>query len=334
MFSLKSLLYFVTAADKGSITAAANALNISQPSITAAVAQLENTFGVQLLVRRHAQGVSLTPAGRRFVAEARSLLAHADELKQSARQLGGGLSGELDVGCFITFAPLLMPALLHSFNMHFPHTRIRLHETHIKNLLERLSDGRIELALTFDLSLEPYLEFEPLAEIPLYALLPSGHRLAASPTVALRDLVAEPLILLGLPESREYFLSIFQRLNLEPRIFFETVSYDMVNAMVAHGHGYSIRHSRSPSATATIGGAGLVYREIEESIKPAWLGIARMKQIRPTRMSIAFAEFCATYIATPPIRPEEGSFGTRILQMTGIETNGVAKDRTSLTRKI
>ena len=59
-YTLKQLSYFVTAADAGSITAAARQLHISQPSISAAIAQLESQFGLELFVRHHAQGLSLT----------------------------------------------------------------------------------------------------------------------------------------------------------------------------------------------------------------------------------------------------------------------------------
>ena len=106
-FTLKQLEYFVAAGEAGSITFAAEKVNISQPSVSAAIAHLEAEFGVQLFIRHHAQGLSLTPAGQRFLLEARSLLAHADDLQQSARGLADELSGELDVGCFITFALLI-----------------------------------------------------------------------------------------------------------------------------------------------------------------------------------------------------------------------------------
>ena len=91
--------------------------------------------------------------------------------------------------------------------------------------------------------------------MPLHALLPEGHRLAQDATVSLIDLAAEPIILLGLPQSRDYFLSIFYNLRLEPRIAHETPSFEMV--------------------------------------RPNRLGLARLGRVRPTRMGAAFAGFCA-----------------------------------------
>src|SRR5438552_13597925 len=82
-YTLKQLAYFTAAAEEESVTGAARALNVSQPSISAAIAHLERVLGVQLFLRHHAQGLSLTAAGRTIFAEARNLLAHAGELATS-----------------------------------------------------------------------------------------------------------------------------------------------------------------------------------------------------------------------------------------------------------
>src|SRR5690606_7242512 len=106
---------------------------------------------------------------------------------------------------------------------------------------------------TYDLGLGPDIEFHELGEVPLHALLPEGHALPKDETVSLADLAAEPLILLGLPQSRDYFLSSFYSLRLAPRIAHETPSFDMVRGLVANGYGCSIMHSRPPSDLALDG---------------------------------------------------------------------------------
>ena len=70
-YTLRQLEYFVTAAERGSVARAAAELNVSQPSVSTAVGKLEQQFGVQLFIRQHAQGVLLTPVGRRLLAQAR-----------------------------------------------------------------------------------------------------------------------------------------------------------------------------------------------------------------------------------------------------------------------
>lgn len=283
------------------MTGASRRTNVSQPSISAAIAQLEAKFGLQLFIRHHAQGLTLTAAGRHLLVEARSLLAQANELRQEALNLGSSLSGELTLGCFLTFAPLLMPGLLRRFAARFAETRVKLHEGHVQGLLEGLRSGRFELALTYDLNLGPDLQFEELAEVPLHVLLPVDHRFAAAEAVSLRELVDEPLVLLGLPHSREYFLSVLYSLRLEPRIAHETPSFEMVRGLVANGYGYAIMHSR-PLGDLTLDGRRLVYRPVLERVRPTRLGLAQLKRARPTRMAGAFAAFCREeFAAAPPM---------------------------------
>ncbi len=76
----KQLRYLVTVAEHNNVTAAAQALYVSQSAISSAIAQLEAMFEANLIIRHQSKGVSLTPAGRNLVAAARNLLAHADEL--------------------------------------------------------------------------------------------------------------------------------------------------------------------------------------------------------------------------------------------------------------
>src|SRR5215510_11918692 len=294
-FTLKHLRYFAAAAERGSVTAAARAIHVSQPSISEAIAHLEAVFDLQLFLRHHAQGLSPTPAGRRLLLEARSLLAHADDLQHSARGLADELSGDLDVGCFITFASLLIPGLLGAFATRFPEIRIKLHEDHTEALLASLRAGRFDLALTYDLNLGADLAFEPLAEVPFHVILPARHRLARRQAVSLKELIDEPLVLLGLPQSRDYFLSVFYGLGLQPRVAYETPSFEMVRGLVANGHGYSVMHSR-PVSEQALDGTRLIYRPVSEKIRPTRLGLARRKDARLRRMATVFTEFCREFL--------------------------------------
>ena len=299
MFTLRHLAYFIAAAEQGGVTGAARSLRVSQPSISAALAELERRLGLKLFVRHHAQGLSPTPAGRQLLGQARRLLAHADELRLAALDLGGGLAGVLDLGCFITFAPIVVPGLLRGFARRFPEARLRLHEAHVQGVLEGLRKGESEIALTYDLDLGPDILFEPLLEVPLHALLPEGHRLARRSAVSLAALAAEPLVLLDLPQSREYFLSIFYALGLKPKVAYESASFDMVRGLVANGLGCAIMHSRPPNGRA-IDGRRLVYRPLVEDVRPTVLGLARLGRLRPTRLADVFAAFCREHFAARP----------------------------------
>jgi DNA-binding transcriptional LysR family regulator len=289
--TLRQLRYFVAAADAGSITGAARTLSISQPSVSAAIAELEASFGLQLFLRHHAQGLSPTPAGRRLAIEARALIAHAEELRQGALDLARKPAGEVSVGCFQTFAPMVVPGLLRALKARYPELLVRLREDHIEGLLEGLRHGRLELALTYDLDLDASLDFTPCMDVPLHVILPHAHRLARKARVGLAELVEEPLVLLGLPHSRDYFLSVFRNLGLEPRVAHETPSFEMVRGLVANGYGYSIMHSR-PASDRSLDGRRLAYRPVREPVRSHRLGVVRLAGSRTTRAAALFVDFC------------------------------------------
>jgi DNA-binding transcriptional LysR family regulator len=295
-YTLKQLRYFVAAAEAGSVTGAGQRLHVSQPSISAAIAQLEERFGVALFIRHHAQGLSLTAAGRRLLTEAKALLDHAEDLRQRAIGLGKDLAGDLHVGCFQTFAPLVLPQVLREFAVAFPDITVHLHENHVQGVLDTLRGGQSELALTYDLALGEDIDFTPLTEVPLYAFIAEGHPLAGQERVSLRALVDYPMILLSLPQSRDYFLSILYSQRLQPRIAYETPSFEMMRGLVANSDGFSIMHSR-PASELSLDGRRLAYRPLAEALRPTQLGIARLSVSRPTRKAAAFIDFCSTHFA-------------------------------------
>lgn len=101
-FTLVQLRYFAAAAEEESMTGTANRLVVSQSAVSTAVRNLERELGVQLLIRHHARGLSLTPAGERSHRELRDFLSHAEQLAEAAHAFGSSVAGDLSVGCFVT----------------------------------------------------------------------------------------------------------------------------------------------------------------------------------------------------------------------------------------
>jgi DNA-binding transcriptional LysR family regulator len=114
-FTLKQLSYFVAAGESGSILKAAENIHVSQPSISNAIAHLESVFQLQLFIRHHAQGMSLTTAGSQIMEQAKRLLRDADELNGFAGKLSDQVFGSINSGCFIPLAPIVTPELCHDF---------------------------------------------------------------------------------------------------------------------------------------------------------------------------------------------------------------------------
>ena len=209
-FTLRQLEYFVAVGEKGSIAQASERVNVSSPSISAAISQLEEEFGLSLFVRKHAHGLSLTQAGRQFMDQAKRVLVEAEELNRLAGDISGIVQGPLNIGCLLTFAQMLLPAIRRAFEERFPNTCVRQIEADQLSLFERLRRADIDIALSYDLEIPPDLDFLPLRRLPPYAMLPFDHPLAEKVEVSIEDLVDHPMVLLDLPLSSNYFLSFFE----------------------------------------------------------------------------------------------------------------------------
>ena len=290
-FTLRQLEYLVAVADCGSVAMAAQRVNVSSPSISAAIAQLEAAYGVQLFIRRHAQGLALTEGGRVFTDAAREVLASASRLTDRAGEIAGVVAGALTVGCLVTFAQVILPGLRRSFCDAFPAVEFGQIEGHQADLFDGLRRARLDVALTYDLDIPPDLEFQPLVPLAPYALFPVGHALAGRVTVSPADLAGFPMVLLDLPHSADYFLSFFSDAGLVPRIAERTRDLGVMRAMVANGFGYSIANIWLGSDLVP-DGKRLAFVPLVAGMRPMRIGLLLAKGAVPRRAVAAFMDHC------------------------------------------
>jgi DNA-binding transcriptional LysR family regulator len=295
-FTLRQLEYFVAACEAGSVTLAAERIPVSQSSVSAAVAQLEAALEVQLLIRHHAQGVSPTPAGRRFLPRARALLREAGELERFSSELTEELRGPLDLGVLVTIAPIIAPRLCQEFQRRHPAVELRLAEEGQDELLAGLRHGLLSLALTYDLELGDNIAFDPLAELPPYAIFASGHPLARRREVGVGELAEHPLILLDLPLSRQYFESLFAAEGRRPLVRHRSAHLDVIRTLVANGYGYSLVNAR-PRLDRALDGRRLRSVPLAGQPRALVLGIGALAGSRPTRAAEAFRDHCRGLVA-------------------------------------
>lgn len=294
-YSLRQLRYFVATAETLSFTAAAKRLHISQPSISTALAELETSFGVQLFVRHHASGLSLTLPGRDLLVHARNLLKSAEELQLTAQELDGGVSGTISLGCLVSLAPPLMPSLISEFVRDHAAIAFMTTEAHQDGLLSGLGDGSLDIALTYSLDIAEGVIFTPLVSLPPYVILPKQHRLARAAKVSLKDLLTEPYVMLDLPHSREYFSTLFDAAGGRPVAAFRSSQPEVVRGMVANGLGYSILNFPLASYR-TVDGNEFVVKRFKEAVPATTLGIAMSSTVRQREVVKRFAAFCESYI--------------------------------------
>ncbi|GAA4616924.1 LysR family transcriptional regulator [Saccharopolyspora hordei] len=303
-FTLVQLRYFCAVAELENMTAAAAALNVTQSTLSSAVAQLEQVMGTQLFTRLPRRGLRLTSAGRRLHDNALRLLEEADQLPGVVREEGPTLVGDLTVGVFGPLAPFRAAVILEEFEREHPGVTLSFLEGDQEFLRRALRDGRCEVALMYDLGLGGELPRRVLRRIPPHVIVSPDHPLAATPDqpVSLRELAGEPFILLDLPHSREYYLSLFKLLGVAPRIRHRASGYETVRAFVARGHGYSVLNQRLPH-DLTYAGSPVVPLPLAEELPPIEVLLVRPIGSRPTLKAQAFEDVCLRVYGVAPEFP-------------------------------
>ncbi|MBU2965828.1 LysR family transcriptional regulator [Amphritea sp. 2_MG-2023] len=294
-FTLKQLHYFATVVETESIAEASRKLHIAQPSISIAIKNLEETFGQKLLIRHHAQGVSLTPSGRSFYDKASELLRLSYEFEQNTLAGSEKTRGKISIGSFASVAPMYLPKLIAGFKATYPDIEIQLHDGEQHEIMAGLHRGQFDLAFLYDLELDNSIRKETLnAPHKPYALLPAGHPLALKDSVSLAELSHEPMILLDVIPSRNYFLSLFAEKGLHPEVAYTSPSIEMVRCMVGQGQGFSILVTR-PSTNMTYDGQELAYVDIVDDMESSTLIMAYLKTNEPTKPARLFIDYCHNF---------------------------------------
>ncbi len=299
LFTLRQLTCFVAACEEGGIGNAATRLRLAQATVSGALADLERVLGVELLVRGPRRRAVVTPAGRQLLPRARVVLDAARQLAEQSAEIRGEVSGELPVGCLVTLAPVLAPRVFAMFEERWPEARPMLQTGDQETLLGLLRRGEIDLALTYDLGLDDRTLFEPLALYPPYCLLAADHSLARHPSLTLSVLADEPLVLLDLPLSRDYFFALFADAGVTPTVARRSGDPELVRSLVAHGFGYTLANAL-PAATQSVDGAPLRAVALAGDPRALSIGLARRAGVTLSRTGAAFADTCAAVLGGVP----------------------------------
>jgi LysR family hydrogen peroxide-inducible transcriptional activator len=249
--TLQMLRYLVEAADAGTLRGAADACGVSQPTLSAQLAKLEDELDAILLERgRH--GVRLTAAGQRALAHARSILHEVDRLRAACRTVAQPLAGPLHLGVIPTAGMYLMPRLLKAIQHHHPRAELHLREEVTAQLLHRLREGELDAAIT-SLPIEATtLTWCELLTEPFDAIVPADHALASRRRIARRDLQDVSLLLLEDGHCLREQTASFCQMPAGRRGI-QATSVESLRQMVAGGLGCSLlprmavtgRHARA-----------------------------------------------------------------------------------------
>lgn len=262
--TLRQLNYAIAAARYGSLTAAAEALHISQPSISTAITQIEEYFGRPLFVRQRGSGISLTAFGQAALVKAKEVLSNVEALEALADE-GSAPHGEFVLGCFEDLAPYCVPPILARLDRKYPAINVIIREEGFDNIGRHLDDGVADLAITYDLGLPTSVVRVVLCELAPHALLPADHPFCAQASVTLAQLATQPLILTDQAQSWQHMLELFHTRGVQPVRSVRTGSFELQRGMVANHLGVAIAYSR-PFSDFSYDGQQLVRKPIADPL--------------------------------------------------------------------
>lgn len=192
--NLQDLKYFAAVAEFRHFGRAAEACNISQPTLSGQIRKLEDELGVSLLERSNKR-VDVTPVGHQILEHARRALAEAAHIEAVARAARDPLVGALRLGVIPTLAPYLLPLILEPLRKVFPGLTIELWEDQTRLLVEGLRNHKLDAALVASSIGSPEFAETILFAEPLIAVLPAGHELTRYKTVDETSLAKDLLVM-------------------------------------------------------------------------------------------------------------------------------------------
>jgi DNA-binding transcriptional LysR family regulator len=230
---------------RGSFSAAADALGLTQSAVSQHVAALEREAGLPL-VERGIRPTQLTEAGRVLVGHGTAIAARLDDAEQELGELAGRRSGRLRFGSFPTALTTFVPTALARLRREHPAVVLTVVDDHLQGLLPRLTDGTLDLAVVFEHDIlpagAPGLRRIPLFDDTYRAVLPAEHRLARRRAAVGLSELAEDVWVGG--HTASAWFSIVRHscraAGFEPRTSLASDDYRAVQAFVAAGLGVAV----------------------------------------------------------------------------------------------
>jgi len=238
--TLTELRYVVAVADERHFGRAAERCYVSQPSLSAAIKNLEEELGV-LIFERGKGEVLVTPIGAEVVAQARRALAEAGRVKSVAEQGRNPLEGPLRLGVIHTVAPYLLPDLVAALARSAPRMPLDIEENLTANLDGMLKSGLIDAAIVALPYGEPGITVRPLYSEAFRVILPAKHRWARRHAIRADELAAENLLLLNAGHCfRDQVLDACREFSRAPHQGKQGNSLETIRNMVTSGIGISV----------------------------------------------------------------------------------------------
>ena len=261
---IRHLRHFLAVADELHFGRAARRLNMEQAPLSQSIKRFEADLGVTLFDWSRRGGTRLTLAGAQLLDGARETVSKFDLTISTIRDTGGPPALPISVGFVTTGILRILPAAIKRFYGVHPDIRIKLAEASTPDLVERVLDQRLDLALINDPPERPSsLTFELLRRDPIVAALPGAHPLASTDTVSLHALATTPMIFYPRavsPGLHDGILKAFSTVGQTPRIEQEAQFTPTILSLVSAGLGYAL----IPESAQALPYKNIVFRAVTD----------------------------------------------------------------------
>lgn len=240
MATLRQFTYLVALADCRNFRRAADAVNVSQPTLSQQLRALEARLGVTL-IERNESPVQLTPVGREVLARARKVLIDVKDIEDMATRSKSGMGGTVRFGVTPTLGPYLMPGIVASLHQQFPDMRLYIREGIPDEQARELARGELDMLLSPLPVAGSNLYIEPLFREPLHIVSPPDHSLAQSALVRKEALAGAGFMSLDRRHhAHRQVRQICDELGADVLEDYEGTSLDSLRQMCGSGLGLAI----------------------------------------------------------------------------------------------
>ncbi|MEO6273204.1 MAG: LysR family transcriptional regulator [Rhodoferax sp.] len=273
---LRHLRYFVAVAELGSVSRAAEKLFIAQPPLTTQIKQLEDEIGTPLFVR-YPRGVRLTPAGSRFLTEAKDLLARAERAKRLALQADDALGGLVQIGFVPSASHTVLARLLRALKTSLPQLEVTVQEMVTSAQVVALQERQIDIGIGRpSATTRKQISIGTEMDDPFCLALPQDHPLAALSAIELPTVANEAFVFFTRQVGPAYFdqiIGLCTDCGFSPQIRFEASTIYGVLDLVSAGLGLAI----VPASATVLFTQHVVFRPILKPTRPCSMALLHRK---------------------------------------------------------
>ncbi len=242
MFELSQLRCFIAVAEEGHFGRAASRLHMTQPPLSRQIQILETVLGVSLINRSN-RVVSLTPAGRSFLNDARRIIKLSEEARLSVRRIASGTAGALAIGFIPATSYELLPRLVSAAARELPGIELVLKELVTADQLDGLSTRRLDVGILRLPVDHDRMETLRVSRDPMRLAIPDDHPFATEPAVPIEQLQGQAFIMYAPVESRyhhDLLSAAFRRAAILPNYVQYARETHTILALVGAGVGLAV----------------------------------------------------------------------------------------------